>query len=676
MSFLDNIKREYESPEDNLAKDFIVPALSECKVYKRETAWFKSSALRAWAESLKYIVDKKNIKIEILAYPKIDMTTFRSLKDTSSKEKKLNIIRAHREKILTKAIDFESKSEVHSRDVGKRIGELLSYLIAEGMLEIRFIQLGDEGYELLEDDNEDGLSHIKRGYFEFNDGTLVAFNGSANESHGGLMKQGEYMMVFDSRLDSGKERVADIKNKFDLTWEGKKPGVITEPISDKLLKRIKKFAPKSPPKLDDSDNDSQEVTAIKSSFDMPSYLWEHQKLAINKFLEEKKGILAMATGTGKTTTALEITRQLILRGEINKIIISATEKRALLYQWVDELYEWIDSLDNQNLAVYKTFDSYSQSLDFIGNNSLSAIVIRRSATDLGYVLENSDAKKTLIIQDEVHGFGAMGMRSIEGLHKKFQYTLGLSATPNRGYDENVIDEETQYIFDEIGPIIFKYDLEDAIKDKILCPFNYYPVKTELSDSDKKKYMRVRAAYEESKNTDTPWSEERLAIALADVKNNAENKPYDFSDFIQKNPKLVRNTIIFCSTWAQADNISRELIKISKNYIRLDAINKDDQIKAIANFGESSDCIITCHALSEGVDIKGLENIFLIASYRKPIETIQRIGRCIRSDKDNPNKIANVVDFIVYRSIEDDDIISADKDRQNWITKISEVRPNE
>ena len=89
------------------------------------------------------------------------------------------------------------------------------------MLEIRFIQLGDEGYELLEDDNEDGLSHIKRGYFEFNDGTLVAFNGSANESHGGLMKQGEYMMVFDSRLESGKERVADIKNKFDLTWEEK-----------------------------------------------------------------------------------------------------------------------------------------------------------------------------------------------------------------------------------------------------------------------------------------------------------------------------------------------------------------------------------------------------------------------------------------------------------------------
>ena len=674
MSFLKNYKREYESPEDNLAKDFIVPALSECKVYKRETAWFRSSALRAWAESLKYIVDKKKIKIEILAYPKIDMTTYRSLKDTSSEEKKQNIIQAHREKILTKAIDFEGKSETHSKETGKRIGELLSYLIAEEMLEIRFIQLGEEGVQILEDDNEDGLSHIKRGYFEFNDGTLMAFNGSANESHGGLMKQGEYMMVFDSRLEGDKDRVSDIKKKFDLTWEGKKPGVITEPISDKLLKRIKKFAPTRPPKFEDTEVDSP--PKADSGLSMPDYLWKHQTLAINKFLEEKKGILAMATGTGKTTTALEITRQLILRKKINKVIISATEKRALLYQWVDELYEWIETLDDQNIAIYKTFDIYNQSLDFIGNDlGLSAIVSRRSARDLGYILENSDHSKTLIIQDEVHGFGADGMRALEGLHKKFEYTLGLSATPRRGYDDSDGDEGTKFIFDEIGPIIYKYDLKDAIENKILCPFNYFPVKTELSDLDRKNYTRVRGAYEESKKTDNPWTQERLAIALADVKNNAENKPYDFSDFIQKNPELVKNTIIFCSTWAQADNISKELIKISKNYIRLDAINKKEQIDVVSQFGKTSDCIITCHALSEGVDIKGLENIFLIASYRKPIETIQRIGRCIRSDKNNPAKIANVVDFIVYRSIDDDDIITADKDRQKWITEISEVRPN-
>ena len=350
MSFLKNYKREYESPEDNLAKDFIVPALSECKVYKRETAWFRSSALRAWAESLKYIVDKKKIKIEILAYPKIDMTTYRSLKDTSSKEKKQNIIQAHREKILTKAIDFENKSETHSKETGKRIGELLSYLIAEEMLEIRFIQLGEEGVQILEDDNEDGLSHIKRGYFEFNDGTLMAFNGSANESHGGLMKQGEYMMVFDSRLEGDKDRVSDIK----------------------------KFAPAKPPIFTEDKSEKDSINNISQQ--LPKWLWKHQEEAIVAFLEKPKGILEMATGTGKTSTSLEIANQMIKKGTITKVLVCASDKRALLHQWVDELYEWVDRGSHNNVSIFQTFEHKNESLDFISfDRGVSFIVASRRA---------------------------------------------------------------------------------------------------------------------------------------------------------------------------------------------------------------------------------------------------------------------------------------------------------
>ena len=118
--------------------------------------------------------------------------------------------------------------------------EILSYLIAQEKLEIRFIQLGETGFEIFED-NEDGLSHIKRGYFEFKDMTTLAFNGSANESHGGLMKQGEYMQVFDSRLEEDRKRVKKIKQKFSDKWDGKMEGVITEKISDKLLKKDKNF---------------------------------------------------------------------------------------------------------------------------------------------------------------------------------------------------------------------------------------------------------------------------------------------------------------------------------------------------------------------------------------------------------------------------------------------------
>ena len=76
MSFLDEVKISYESGYDSLGKDFIYPALKECVLYKRETAWFKSSALRVWAGSLVNILQNENCKIEIIAFPQIDQSTF------------------------------------------------------------------------------------------------------------------------------------------------------------------------------------------------------------------------------------------------------------------------------------------------------------------------------------------------------------------------------------------------------------------------------------------------------------------------------------------------------------------------------------------------------------------------------------------------------------------------
>ena len=109
---------------------------------------------------------------------------------------------------------------------------------------------------------------------------------------------------------------------------------------------------------------------------------------------------------------------------------------------------------------------------------------------------------------------------------------------------------------------------------------------------------------------------------------------------------------------------------------MDANNKAEQMAAISNFGIESDCIVTCKALSEGIDIKSLKNIFLLSSNLQPLETIQRIGRCIRRDDSNPGKVANVIDFVVYRSIDDDNMIEADKNRKSWITEISKGRNNE
>ena len=252
MSFLDNVKTKYETPGSSIGADFIRPALSECVLYRRETGWFRSSALRVWAGSIINVLENDNVKIQIIAYPEIDQTLYRSLKDTLSQEEKQIRLQQHRESILLKALTVQSNSENHTSEVGKYIGELLSYLIASEKLEIKFVTLVDESKWKIVDDNSEGeadgeLTHIKRGYFEFSCGTYISFNGSANESLGGLMKQGEVFYVFDSRKEGYKLPARDIKDDVDITWEEKKAGYKTHKISRKLLEKIKKISPKNKP---------------------------------------------------------------------------------------------------------------------------------------------------------------------------------------------------------------------------------------------------------------------------------------------------------------------------------------------------------------------------------------------------------------------------------------------
>ena len=81
--------------------------------------------------------------------------------------------------------------------------------------------------------------------------------------------------------------------------------------------------------------------------------------------------------------------------------------------------------------------------------------------------EKFDPKEMAIIVDEVHRSGAPTYRSIFKLNAF--YRLGLSATPEREWDEI----GNQEIFEYFGPSVYEYSLEDAIKDDKLSPYEYY-----------------------------------------------------------------------------------------------------------------------------------------------------------------------------------------------------------
>ena len=101
----------------------------------------------------------------------------------------------------------------------------------------------------------------------------------------------------------------------------------------------------------------------------------------------------------------------------------------------------------------------------------------------------------------------------------------------------------------------------------------------------------------------------------------------------------------------------------------------DDAKVLEQFAKSEfDCLISCHRLSEGIDIQSVRNIVLFASARSELETTQRLGRCLRIDPTNPTKRAHVVDFVDSGSADDDiNGSEADQERLERLTRLSKIK---
>jgi superfamily II DNA or RNA helicase len=65
-------------------------------------------------------------------------------------------------------------------------------------------------------------------------------------------------------------------------------------------------------------------------------------------------------------------------------------------------------------------------------------------------------------------------------------------------------------------------------------------------------------------------------------------------------------------------------------------------------------------------------VVLFSSARSKLETVQRMGRCLRRDPTNPNKRAVVVDFVRAQD-EDTEELNTDQLRKQWLTSLSKIR---
>ena len=89
-----------------------------------------------------------------------------------------------------------------------------------------------------------------------------------------------------------------------------------------------------------------------------------------------------------------------------------------------------------------------------------------------------------------------------------------------------------------------------------------------------------------------------------------------------------------------------------------------------NFSEKKiDCVINVLKLSQGIDIQNLNTIVLFATPTGR-QFIQRLGRVLRKDPENPNKKALIIDFFDEEDFKNENEDSSDYRRYIELEKIT------
>ena len=520
------------------------------------------------------------------------------------------------------------------------VSNAFSWMIYDGIIDLRFAIPCEK--------LEDGDFHDKFGIF-YKGEDRISFSGSINDSKHGYQNY-ESIKVFKTWAGTGEYVESDI-NRFEKIWNSKDKNLRIFTVPTAVKERIFQLRTSNRP---------------YKKHDSASNRWVHQDMAVEKFIEKEHGILAMATGTGKTVTAIKIINRLFDESKIRRVVITMYGND-LLDQWSKQMRESF-----KNKQIHYHYGSHKRMNDFIMHPDEAILLVSRDSNNLTKLLNLLDKAPgnykddTLFIFDEVHGAGSQSfVENLTGKLSPYKYRLGLSATPEREYD----DVGNEFLLNEIGEIVFEFNLEDAIKKGILCEFNYIPLPYELTEVEKHKKKKIIAAFNAKKESGEPYDEKEMFTQLSLVNKTAINKIEEFEVLISKRPELLDKCIIFVQTMEYGKQLQEVLIKYTDKYHTYYA---DDEKINLENFAEGKiNCLLTCKKVSEGIDISSVTNIFIFASDRSKLVTTQRIGRALRLDKNNPEKKANVIDFILEDIGENDN--NADQERKEWLTKLSETR---
>jgi superfamily II DNA or RNA helicase len=374
--------------------------------------------------------------------------------------------------------------------------------------------------------------------------------------------------------------------------------------------------------------------------------WQVAALALWK--QRYRGVVSVVTGGGKTLFAqmcMIAFKERHPRGQV--VILVPTV--ALLDQWIVSVTE---DLGIQEDAIAQ-FSGASKA-QMLGEVNLFVI---NTARELHRYTR--DASETMLIVDECHRAGSEeNARALKGSHLA---TLGLSATPERQYDEGFRTK----IEPALGPIIYRYGYRDAFRDGVICPFELVNVRITLQDSEEAQYSRLSKAIRRAASTGEP--EEKIAALLrmrAAVSARAAMR-VPVAAAIAEQHRHER-TLIFHERIDSASTLHSVLAQRGHNVTiyntSISSVVRRDNLRLYRR--GIFDILVSCRALDEGVNIPETSLAIIASSTASLRQRIQRLGRVLRPA---PGKKAAKIVTLYATDIEEERL-QVESQRLNAITK--------
>ncbi|MFZ7137854.1 MAG: DEAD/DEAH box helicase family protein [archaeon] len=646
MSFKDlKLKKWYDSDEDDIVVDFYVPTLSNSIIYSRLTGFFSSSSLAVAAKGIAELINN-NGKMRLITGIVFSKKDIDAIKEAI--EEPDTVI----ERLMVKEIENISDDFVRDHV------EAMAWMIANNKLEIKVaIALGENNIPLTTSEVEKtGIFHQKVGILEDREGNKLSFSGSDNESASGWTGNIEEFKVFRSWIKEEMHYLEGDLTKFEKYWKGNGRRTLVFDMPQAFREKMIQIAPID---RDAINLDKWIIKKHQTSFKLRKY----QEDAIQNWVNNSnQGIFAMATGTGKTFTALNALKKTLEKENKIVTIISAP----LIHigqQWIREIKKMHFDSDvivaNSSRTNWKNqlVDNLLDVENGISDN-LFVVTTHNTLASSDFIKIITDSKnrfKTLkhfLIVDEVHGIGSKERQS--GLLSLYDYRLGLSATPKRWFDF----EGTEIILEYFNQVIFDYPIHKAIESGYLTPYEYKPYFCSLTNEELENYKAetqkiAKAYYSSRENSEQNEIFTLICIKRQKIIRNAKNKFTLFHEILSDIGK-IHHCLIYCSP-QQIRNVQAILNKkgiIQHKFTEKERTRPEEMFDGLSErdfilekFSEGIyNALVSMKCLDEGVDIPPAQIAIMLDNSGNPKEYIQRRGRILRRYS-GKNK-ATIYDIIV------------------------------